>query len=465
MLFRLLVVFLLSFSFAYALSDYQLELRAKKHLKNSSKSEQFLAYNDYKTLYLHSILKDDDKLRYKALVGIVKSAKKLHIDVSKYKEELATFKPKKSTTKKLKIKPISKNINELQKVYFKNGELVLDFLKDIGKKDIKFFRSFNDKKRSYKYIFDIRSTSIFGSKKFKKNGIKRIQVASFNKKTVRLVIENRTKIKVKFRVHRDKMYVHIGSYNKKTFPINKRVEKKKVYKSRSVPTKKKTKKVIVIDAGHGGKDPGAIGYRGYREKVIVFDIAKKLASILKSRGYEVYMTRNKDKFVKLSKRTQFANKKHADIFVSIHANAVGKKYADEVAGIETYFLSRSRSKRAEKVAEKENSADLSEMKRYMKQNHFSTLNRYKTIDSNRLALDLQRNMLGVLNKSYSDVKDAGVREGPFWVLVGAEMPSVLIEVGFISNPKEARRLVSSRYQQKIALGMANGIERYFINNR
>ena len=201
----------------------------------------------------------------------------------------------------------------------------------------------------------------------------------------------------------------------------------------------------------------------YKEKVIVMDIADELKDILKSRGYRVYMTREKDEFVKLSSRTQFANKKNADLFLSIHANAVAKVNANKVHGIETYYLSNSRSERAKKVAAKENSADLSDMNFYGKESFLNTLNKHNIVASNKLAIDLQRGMLGALN-SYSNVKDAGVREGPFWVLVGAQMPSVLVEVGFITHPTEGKRLAEKKYQKNIATGLANGVERYFFNN-
>lgn len=474
MLFRFLVVFFISFSFAYAISDYQLELRAKKHIKHTSKSEQFLAYNDYKTLYLHAILKEDKKLRYRSLQGIVKSAKKLHIDVSNYEKELSLYIPSKinkhkKRVSKVRIKPIKKDLkksyNKLEKIYFKDGRLILDFSKKLVKKDVNFFKSFNKRHKRYKYIFDIRASMFFASTKLKKSGIYRIEVAPYSKKIVRLVIENRSKIKLRFKLDNDKLSVLVKSNH---------IVKKEIVKKKVKVTKKETsllsskqikKKIIVIDAGHGGKDPGAIGYKKYREKVIVFSIAKRLTKILKSRGYKVYMTRSSDRFVKLSNRTKFANKKNADIFVSIHANAVGQKYKNDASGIETYFLSPSRSKRAERVAEKENSADLSDMKKFGKHSLLNFLNTHKMLASNKLAIDLQRSMLGLLNKYYKNVKDAGVREGPFWVLIGAKMPSVLIEVGFISNPKEAKRLVNSKYQQRLALGMANGIERYFIKNR
>jgi N-acetylmuramoyl-L-alanine amidase len=221
----------------------------------------------------------------------------------------------------------------------------------------------------------------------------------------------------------------------------------------------------VIDAGHGGKDPGAVGYKKYREKVVVMEIAKELKKILKSRGYKVYMTRESDKFVKLSRRTKLANEKNADIFISIHANAVGAENADSVHGIECYFLSKSRTDRAKKVAEKENSADLSDMNFYGKESFLNTISTHNMVASNKLAIDLQRGMLGSVAKDFKGVNDGGVREGPFWVLVGAQMPSVLVEVGFITHPKEASRLVNEEYQKALAYGMANGIERYFANSK
>jgi len=176
------------------------------------------------------------------------------------------------------------------------------------------------------------------------------------------------------------------------------------------------------------------------------------------------MTRDRDKFIKLRDRTTFANIKKADIFVSIHANAVGEKSASNVHGIECFFLSPSRSGRAKKVAAQENSSDLSDMNFYGKNSYLNLLNHRNILASNKLAIDLQRGMLGSLNKRYKNVRDGGVREGPFWVLVGAQMPSVLIEVGFITNKKEASRLTSSRYRRVMAKGMADGIQRYFLYN-
>jgi len=416
---------------------------------------------------------EDEKLKVSALKGIVKSGKKLHIDVSQYSRELSEITPKTSyktpkskpsikayipKRKSKKTKDIKvKSSHKLKSVNFKGSRLILEFDKQLTSKQINYFTLYDSKKKQFRYIFDINAAMLTKSKTLRKKGIKRIKLAQFKPTTLRLVIEDNKKINIKFFKDSEKLVVRINDSKKVTSVAKKRVKK-------STPSRLDRNRVIVIDAGHGGKDPGAVGYRKYREKVVVMQISKQLRNILKSRGYKVYMTRDRDKFVKLSNRTKYANKRNADIFLSIHANAVGKKGAKKVHGIECYFLSKSRSSRAKKVAAKENSADLSDMNFYGKQSFLNTLNSHNIVASNKLAIDLQRGMLGSLKKSYKNVKDGGVREGPFWVLVGAQMPSVLVEVGFISHPTEARRLVSSKYQKKLVLGLADGIERYFVNN-
>ncbi len=459
----LLLAFVISLS---ALSDSEILKRADGFMKTSNKSDQFRAYNDYKNLYLRALMDEDDKLRLNALNGIVVSGKKLHIDVSQYSQELSKSKPKTSykaptpkanpkskSKKKIKIK----SSHKLKSVRWKNDRLVLRFDKKLKSNQINYFTLYDPKKKRYRYVFDIHASMLTESQNLRKDSIDRIKLAQFDPSTLRLVIENSTKLSIRFKTDNSQLQINMSptSGGKSVLPAK--------YKVVS-PKRLDRNKTIVIDAGHGGKDPGAVGYKRYREKIVVYQIAQELKTILKSRGFKVYMTRDRDKFVKLSKRTKYANKKNADIFVSIHANAVAKKHAKKVHGIECYFLSKSRSQRAKNVAAKENSADMSDMNFYGKQSFLNTINSHNIVASNKLAIDLQRGMLASLKKSYKNVKDGGVREGPFWVLVGAQMPSVLVEVGFISHPREAKRLVNSKYQKKLALGLANGVERYFLNN-
>ncbi len=459
---RLIVVLFIFALSLDALSDSQIVKRANDFMKSSNKSNHFRAYNDYKNLYLRSIMSEDNSLRIISLKGIVNSGKKLHIDTSSYKNELndlklhdpqATKKIKQTKTH-IKQKTITVNSShKLQSINFQGDELILSFDKKLKSKQVNYFTLYDPKKQQYKYVFDIHASMLIQSKTLRKEGIKRIKLAQYKPNTIRLVIQNNSKLKINFKKKAELLIVKI-KHSLKT-------KKTKV----RIPLRLDRNKIIVIDAGHGGKDPGAIGYKKYQEKVVVFQVARELRQILKSRGYKVYMTRNRDKYVKLSERTKYANKKNADIFVSVHANAVAKKNAHKVQGIECYFLSKSKSSKAKKVAAKENSSDLSDMNFYGKQSFLNTLNSHNIVASNKLAIDLQRGMLGSLKKSYKNVHDGGVREGPFWVLVGAQMPSVLVEIGFMTHPSEAKRLVSSKYQKKIAHGLGNGIERYFLNSK
>jgi len=467
--FSLLFILVLTLS---ALSDSQTLKRANLLMKGGSKSEQFRAYNDYKNLYLKAIISENFKLRKDALKGIVSSGNKLHIDISKYKTELRSYKNYKKTVKKVRLsqpkyktsikkvkKPRVKSSNNIKSIeWIEKDKLILSFEKKIEQKKINYFKIIDSKKNKYRYVFDIHTSIPKILKNIKHKKIDKIKIAQYKLNTVRIVFENSRKINLRFKIDSNKLIITLKTTSKKVVKNKKFVDKK------ISPLRLDRDKVIVIDTGHGGKDPGAIGYKGYREKVIVLQIGTKLKNILKSRGYKVYMTRYSDKFVKLSNRTKYANRKNADIFISIHANAVPKKKAKKVCGVECYFLSKSRTSRAKRVAAKENSADLSDMNFYGKESFLNTLSSHNIVASNKLAIDLQRGMLGTLKKSYSDVTDGGVREGPFWVLVGAGMPSVLVEVGFVTNPKEAKRLVNKKYQEKLAHGLADGIERYFINN-
>jgi len=464
-MFRWIVILFIFVYSLHALGNEDILKRADNLMNNSSKSNQFRAYNDYKNLYLQSLVSENTELKIKSLQGIIKSGKNLKIDVSHYKKELVKlkslknnkaikYKPKiTTTTQKIKLQ----SLHKLKSINIKYNKLILKFDNKLTSDQLNYFTLYNATHKRYKYVFDIYNAVLTESKSLKKKGITRIKLAQYNSNTLRLVIENTKKLNITFVQKDNKLVVSFLLKSDKS-------EFKKVKKEHITPTRMDRDKIIVIDAGHGGKDPGAIGYKRYREKVVVLDIAKNLKTILNARGYTVYMTRDTDKFIKLINRTKYANKKDADIFVSIHANAVEKKDAKRVCGVECYFLSPSRSNRAEKVAAKENSADMSLMNIYGKQSFLNVLNHHKIISSNKLAIDLQRGILGTLNKNYKDVKDAGVREGPFWILVGAQMPAVLVEVGFISNPTEAKRLVNTKYQKKFALGIANGIERYFINN-
>ncbi len=232
----------------------------------------------------------------------------------------------------------------------------------------------------------------------------------------------------------------------------------------SIKTKRKKHKKIVLDAGHGGKDCGAMSANLVCEKDIVLEVVKFLHKELKKRGYSVLLTRDKDIYIDLVGRTELANKKSADLFISVHANSIPKRSTSNARGIETYFLSTARSERARKVAEQENKDDVNLMDYFSKSLLLNSLNTQRLIVSNKLAIDVQYGMLQSIRKNYPDVVDGGVREGPFWVLAGALMPSILIEIGYNSHAIESKRIQSKPYQKILAKGIADGIDSFFSKN-
>ncbi len=232
----------------------------------------------------------------------------------------------------------------------------------------------------------------------------------------------------------------------------------------SIKTKRKKHKKIVLDAGHGGKDCGAMSTNLVCEKDIVLEVVKFLHKELKKRGYSVLLTRDKDIYIDLVARTELANKKSADLFISVHANSIPKRSTSNAHGIETYFLSTARSERARKVAEQENKDNVNLMDYFSKSLLLNSLNTQRLIVSNKLAIDVQYGMLQSIRKNYPDVVDGGVREGPFWVLAGALMPSILIEIGYNSHAIESKRIQSKPYQKILAKGIADGIDSFFSKN-
>nr|WP_269201789.1 N-acetylmuramoyl-L-alanine amidase [Helicobacter pylori] len=231
-----------------------------------------------------------------------------------------------------------------------------------------------------------------------------------------------------------------------------------------IKTKRKKHKKIVLDAGHGGKDCGAMSANLVCEKDIVLEVVKFLHKELKKRGYSVLLTRDKDIYIDLVGRTELANRKSADLFISVHANSIPKRSTSNAHGIETYFLSTARSERARKVAEQENKDNVNLMDYFSKSLLLNSLNTQRLIVSNKLAIDVQYGMLQSIRKNYPDVVDGGVREGPFWVLAGALMPSILIEIGYNSHAIESKRIQSKPYQKILAKGIADGIDSFFSKN-
>ncbi len=258
---------------------------------------------------------------------------------------------------------------------------------------------------------------------------------------------------VQFR-KRTRFVVHFGA-REGGYTVRKRGETLRVVIRKLVP-KKSDRITVVIDPGHGGRDAGAIG-NGYREKDINLAVALKVAKILRAKGYRVLLTRKDDRYVSLYARARMANRSGAHLFVSIHCNASRDRRA---SGMETYFLSESRTSEERAVAILENSAIRYDIG-YVKPDEpvgaiiGDLLQNLLLEQSYRLALSIHRSALKM-----ALTKDRGVRQAGFYVLKWVMMPSVLVELGFITNRREAKRLASPSYQRRLAKAIAEGIEEY-----
>jgi N-acetylmuramoyl-L-alanine amidase len=283
--------------------------------------------------------------------------------------------------------------------------------------------------------------------------IKNVRIAQFSKGTVRVVLDiQELKNYYAFTLD-DPHRLVIDVYTKKssTSPKNKNRPGRRFNGIRRV----------VIDPGHGGKDPGAIGYGGLREKKIVLDIGEKVGKILNEKyGLEVIYTRKKDLFVPLNERTEIANSKKADLFISIHANASRQRAA---RGIETYILNWTNDREAMRVAARENKISYKKMQKVQSELQMILLDLArdnKRNESVRLARNVQDSMISTLKKDYRNIENLGVKQALFYVLIGAEMPSILVETSFLSNREEEKRLSRTSYRNKIAEAIARGIMDY-----
>ncbi|MGI9534180.1 MAG: N-acetylmuramoyl-L-alanine amidase, partial [Thermodesulfobacteriota bacterium] len=256
----------------------------------------------------------------------------------------------------------------------------------------------------------------------------------------------------------------------KTAKTSKKKYKSK-YKPKSLPSTEQVDslrqalglkiRTVVIDPGHGGHDPGAIGPNGVKEKDINLKIAKELKKILDKKGNEigidkVYLTRSNDRFIPLEERTAIAQKHNADLFISIHCNASKDRKA---TGSETYILSFTKNKRSLEVAARENATTtkrVSDLDDILKKYLLSS----KIEESEKFAGYVQSSIYNTVAPKYKPFKNKGIKKAPFIVLIGADIPSILVETSFITNPTEEKRLNNSKYRTRIAEGIFKGIKQY-----
>jgi N-acetylmuramoyl-L-alanine amidase len=214
---------------------------------------------------------------------------------------------------------------------------------------------------------------------------------------------------------------------------------------------------IVIDAGHGGHDTGTIGPNGLEEKDLVLDVALRLGRLLQTKlGAEVIYTRDDDTFIPLETRTAIANEHQADLFISVHANS---SQDESARGVETYYLNFTSSPDALEVAAREN--EVSEKSIHELQDLVKKITLKEKIDESReLAGDVQQSLYAGLSPKNPTLRNRGVKKAPFVVLIGANMPSILAEISFVSNPLDEKKLETPEYRQKIAEALYKGIAKY-----
>lgn len=436
--------------------------KADELLRQGDKASLSKAYNTYKSAYLNALLDGDNDLADRAKNGVEAAASKLGIETEESDSDDA------AVSEAVETKDTPSNIEALPRIVdysISKNQLYITFDRPQDIKEINTFSLQEGKIK--KVVFDF--PGVYGKvlTHIPSTYFRDIRLAQNTPDTVRIVLEKGLGFYTKVDILGNKMVLSsfVGKApESKIAPTATVIPKppKEEPQIRALTPTQKRQKTVFVDAGHGGHDAGAVGYQRLMEKRIVLAVTQEVVKELKSRGYRVETSRDKDIFIPLRDRTALANKHNADLFLSIHANAMGKK--TDVQGIEAYFLSPARSDRAKKVAALENSADLKEMSNLSQKTFLSFLNREKVIASNKFAIDIQKNILTQLKKEYKDIRDNGVREGPFWVLVGAQMPAVLLEIGYITNPTEARRMKTHRYQKLLAKGIADGIDSFFYYN-
>ncbi|MEA3314500.1 MAG: N-acetylmuramoyl-L-alanine amidase [Campylobacterota bacterium] len=424
-------------------------------------------FNLSKIAYLNIILSNNKAKEIEYLKELIKYGNILGKSTMKYKLELNRLNKKESVHKPVFKKFTYQKKYTILSVKQTKNSITIRFNKKIDKSFIEF-KEYKANRYYYDNFYLKGNFKFARETKLKFDAISKTIVTQASKNRLKISLMNKKNPKTIYIINKSNIIIKILDKPKKSKVKTTIKPSKKV-----IPNKFQNQnyfspnnKVIVIDPGHGGKDAGAVGSKRKYEKKIVLNVGKYLRDELKKDGYKVFLTRNRDKYIRLSNRTKFANKKNATLFISIHANSIAKKRAHKVHGLETFFLSPARSKRAKRVAAKENKGDMGSMNWSSKNSFLTILNQKKITESNKLAIDVQKNMLHTLRKTYGKkrIADGGVREAPFWVLVGAQMPSILIEVGYISHPVEGKRIYTRKYQKLIAKGIAKGINSYFKKN-
>jgi len=340
--------------------------------------------------------------------------------------------------------------NSLVDTKIVGGTLQLTFSENIKANDIRYFVI--SKSGFTKYVYDIKNAYLPQGKthRYSYFDIQAFRIGQYRPNILRVVIESTNIIKKKYTISHRLLKIPI---------LSKKSSHKYIKRTFSEKYRKKRKKIIgngfkvVIDAGHGGRDNGA-SCCSLHEKQFTLSMAYNLKKRLEKKGYTVYMTRHNDTYISLIERTKYANKKEADIFVSIHINAAPKRKVDKLSGIEIFYLS------LDNVHFKGKTIVYKGKTVYYKDSFALMTDKKKISLSRRLGQKVQRGMNKSIKKGYRSLVSK-LKRSDFWVLTGTKMPTILVETGYITNKRDRKRLTSRYYKNLVVKGIVDGIDSYF----
>lgn len=284
-----------------------------------------------------------------------------------------------------------------------------------------------------------------------------VRIGQNTRTTIRVVLDldNYERHRMLTLTHPDRLVLDVYGPREKGETLRWRVPEQESAAPR-LPTGMRSVRTVVVDAGHGGQDPGAIGVGGLREKDVTLKLAKALGRRLEERGFRVVHTREDDRKLGLEERTAIAEAERGDLFVSLHTNSAPRR---SVKGVETYYLDADHDRHSLTVAARENGIDRGEvnpLQRMMAKLRVSEV----SLHSQRLAELIQREIVNGMPRRYRPVQDLGTKKGPFYVLFLSSMPAALVETGFITNRAEAKRLRDEGYLNAMAEQIAAALSRY-----
>jgi len=350
----------------------------------------------------------------------------------------------------------------LENFYYRKAQNKIDFIFKFSKLPTFKIGTLSSPPRIFIDLYNTLSRISLGEIPINSSIVKKIRSGRFTSSTLRIVFDLMGKSSYTYQKDKNTLIISVFSPEKVEVISTPIPENNNVVSTPSVkwtPPQTHKKKIIILDPGHGGKDPGAIGRYGTREKDLVLSIGLRLKTLLEQNGFKVYITRSGDKFIPLQERPRFANRKNGDLFISLHINSA--PFNTKASGIETFYLSsRYSDPDAKKVAKRENTSSFTgkplteeELIKLILSDLLLSVN---IEDSSKFA--------GLVEKQltrYVKLPVRGVKTAPFIVLKGLKMPAVLVELGFISNPKEEKLLKTRDFQLKLAKGITSAVKLFF----